>query len=555
MNKKITLVLTIFFSIALISGTIDLNDLFEYSSQSIPTYISEDNTPASNPITDAGATLGRVLFYDKQLSVNNTISCASCHKQEFAFGDTATVSVGWDGETTGRHSPRLINARFGEEENFFWDERANSLEEQSTMPIHDHVEMGFSETDGNPGMDSLITKLEGLDYYQELFEFVYGDFEITEAEIQDALAQFVRSIQSFDSRYDEGLAEVANNTIDFPNFTVEENLGKNLFRLGIQNGGANCQTCHNAPEFDIDSNSNNNSVISVAGDPTAVDVTNTRSPTLRDMVNPDGSLNGPLMHDGSFTSLMDVIELYNDIPVETENTNLDNRLSGGPGNPGQSLNLNQVEKDALVAFLETLTGVEVYSAEQWSDPFDEDGTLTILNGPLPVALTSFKASIENRETLLEWTTSSEANNDGFEIQHSRDAVDWEKVDFVEGQGDSFTASFYDYIHDQPLRGINYYRLKQIDFDGKINFTNTLSVMLEEDSRTANVYPNPVRNNLYVELAETNFSASLMNSKGQILRKTEGTDQLSFDFYHLDRGVYYLLIKNGNEEEVRKIIKP
>jgi len=95
------------------------------------------------------ATLGRVLFYDKQLSANGAIACASCHKQEFAFSDTAQQSVGLNGGLTGRHSMRLVNSRFADEVRFFWDERASSLEDQTTQPIQDHVEMGFSGENGN----------------------------------------------------------------------------------------------------------------------------------------------------------------------------------------------------------------------------------------------------------------------------------------------------------------------------------------------------------------------------------------------------------------------
>ena len=92
------------------SGTINLKDLPNYENQEMPAYIRKDNT-SSNPITNEGAVLGRVLFYDKNLSVNNTISCSSCHQQALAFGDDAIASDGVNG-TTGRHSMRLINARF-----------------------------------------------------------------------------------------------------------------------------------------------------------------------------------------------------------------------------------------------------------------------------------------------------------------------------------------------------------------------------------------------------------------------------------------------------------
>ena len=196
------------------------------------------------------------LFYDKKLSANNTISCASCHKQQFAFGDTAVQSLGLTGGLTGRHSMRLINTRFSTEVKFFWDERASSLEDQTSRPIQDHVEMGFSGTLGDPDIDSLVRKLNDIGYYNRLFEFVYGDTVITEGRIQNALAQFIRSIQSFDSRYDAGRAMVANDGANFPNFSTLENLGKSLF-LAPPPTGAGCQGCHRAPEFDIHPNSRN----------------------------------------------------------------------------------------------------------------------------------------------------------------------------------------------------------------------------------------------------------------------------------------------------------
>ncbi len=169
--KKYPLLLIFAISSILIAGTIDLNNLDHYANSNVPNYITKDNTPNNNPITDAGATLGRVLFYDKKLSANETVSCASCHKQEFAFSDTAALSVGLNSELTGRHAMRLVNARFANEVAFFWDERAATLEIQSTMPIQDHVEMGFSGTQGDLPIDSLFTRLEAENYYQELFTF------------------------------------------------------------------------------------------------------------------------------------------------------------------------------------------------------------------------------------------------------------------------------------------------------------------------------------------------------------------------------------------------
>jgi len=352
---------------------VDLNNLFNYENQDTPSYISNDNTPQDNLLTDAGATLGRVLFYDKNLSVNNKIACASCHLQEFAFGDTSVVSTGVNG-VTGRHSMRLVNARFSDEVNAFWDERASSLEDQATKPIQDHVEMGFSGENGDLGFDDLIQKLNAIDYYPVLFEFVFGDSEITEPRVQKAIAQFVRSMESFDAKFDIGRAQVGNNNAAFPNFTSQENMGKDLFFSPPPLGGAGCFRCHGGSEFSIVPNCNNNGVIGVANDSMAIDLTNTKAPSLRDLVNPLGMMNGPFMHNGSLNNLMDVINHYNDLEEVPENTNLDFRLAG----PMHDMNLTQSEKEALIAFLGTLTGVEIYTAEKWSNPFDDQGNITVV---------------------------------------------------------------------------------------------------------------------------------------------------------------------------------
>jgi len=376
----------------LVSGTIDLDDLFNYETQNVPSYITKDNTPETNQINNEITTLGRVLFYDKNLSENNTIACASCHQQAFAFSDPLTSSVGLNGGNTGRHSMRLVNSRFSNEEKFFWDERATSLENQVTQPIQDHIEMGFSGTNGDPDFNELIAKLSAIDYYQTLFDFAYGNSTIDEDKIQRALSQFIRSIQSFDSKFDEGFVQSPNLNAPFPNYTPQENLGKQLFLNPPPNGGAGCAGCHAPPEFDIDPNTLNNGVIGVIGSTTEVDLTNTRSPSLRDLVNPDGSLNGPLMHDGSMTSLLQVINHYNSIPNNPANINLDNRLQR-PGNQTQQLNLTINEKSALEAFLKTLSGTDIYTNEKWSNPFDEEGNISIVGGQLSINENSFEKSI------------------------------------------------------------------------------------------------------------------------------------------------------------------
>lgn len=357
---------------ATFNGAIDLAHLENYANQNVPTFITKDNT-SNNTITDKGATLGRVLFYDKKLSANNTISCASCHRQDFVFSDTAVASSGVNG-LTGRHSMRLVNARFGSETKFFWDERANSLEEQTTMPIKDHKEMGYSGQNGDQSITDLITKLSGIAYYKELFQFVYGSEVITELKIQLALAQFIRSIQSFDSKYDQGRSQVSNDLDAFPNFSAQENLGKNLFLTNPVfdanseriSGGLGCHQCHRAPEFDIDPASKSNGFGgSLAGTP---DITNTRAPSLRNLTKSDGSVVGPMMHTAIIKDLQAAIGHYGNLTTAAQNnSNLDNRLK--PNGIGQQLHLTAPEINAVIAFLKTLSGTSIYSDKKWSNPF------------------------------------------------------------------------------------------------------------------------------------------------------------------------------------------
>jgi cytochrome c peroxidase len=373
-SKKDAITAAIDYLTPTFGTAINLSSLANYATQVKPAYIVKDNT-AGNTITNEKATVGRVLFYDKNLSIDNSISCGSCHKQDFAFGDTAKPSKGVSGSVTGRQSMRLVNSRFAVETRFFWDERAATLEAQTTQPIQDHAEMGFSGINGRPNLAALITKLKGINYYQQLFTFAYGNTDITEQKLQQCLAQFIRSIQSFDSKYDVGRAAVNNPNVNFPNFSAEENLGKNLFTTapvydnnGVRiGGGAGCNACHNAPEFDLAQNSGNNGVIGVLSSNSLTDLTNTRAPSLRDLLNASGQPNTPMMHNGAFTNLTQVLNHYNNIVATPGNNRLDSRLSNN--GLGQKLQLTLDERNALIAFMRTLTGTNVYTDAKWSNPF------------------------------------------------------------------------------------------------------------------------------------------------------------------------------------------
>ena len=133
-------------------------------------------------------------------------------------------------------------------------------------------------------------------------------------------------------------------------------------------GGVGCAGCHRAPEFDIDPNSLNNGIIGTLSN-TGIDITNTRAPSLRDLVKQDGTLNSTLMHTGNIATLQAAIGHYNTITIAPGNTNLDSRLR--PGGNGQQLNMTGAEMNALQSFLLTLAGSNVYVDSKWSSPFEE----------------------------------------------------------------------------------------------------------------------------------------------------------------------------------------
>lgn len=341
---------------------IDVSALPNYSNINYPVHydgavLAGDNTPANNPVTDKGATLGRVLFYDKQLSINGTKSCASCHIQTLGFVDSDVLSTGFNGGLTGAHSMRTVNTRFYAGNSMFWDKRAATVEDQSTMPIQDATEMGFDVSNG--GIDSLINRMYTLPYYPELFELVFGDTTITETKMQLAIAQFVRSMVSVNSKFDDGFASAYNTALpgngigtNFTNFTNQENNGKQLF-LAPPPAGAGCAGCHQPPTFSLDPASRSNGLD--AGETTVF-----KSPSLKSV-----AVTGPYMHDGSLSTLAEVVEHYdNGVQIGPA---LDLRLMNG-GNP-QQLNLSQGQKNALVAFLQTLTDSDLASDPKFSDPF------------------------------------------------------------------------------------------------------------------------------------------------------------------------------------------
>lgn len=301
---------------------------YNYSNQPFPLHIANaltavDNMPTSNPITDHGATLGRVLFYDKNLSKNNTISCASCHKQEIGFTDNAQLSRGFEGGLTGRTSMSLLNLRFYQSGKMFWNERAATLEAQVLMPIQDHTEMGMTLTE-------LVTKLKGLSYYGELFTKAFGNSDVDADKISRSLSQFLRSIVTYQAKYDRVKQGIET-------FTPDEAAGEQLF---LTAGPTPCGGCHRPPEF-ITSNPQGPFALLDPNDAGIDNQNRFKSGSLRNI-----AITTNLFHNGSVTNVQTM--LGSTIP-----------LHGVP----------PPDRARLLAFIQTLTDNSVTTDVKFSNPF------------------------------------------------------------------------------------------------------------------------------------------------------------------------------------------
>jgi len=365
---------------------------------------TSDNTPADNRVTNAGATLGRVLFYDVRLSVNNTVSCASCHRQLSAFSDPRRFSVGWDGEETERNAPSLTNARFYFGGRTFLDERVESLEAQALEPITSEIEMGM------PSVDSAASKLSKQPFYPPLFEAAFGDPTVTPDRIARAIAQFERALTSYEARHDEALAATELDA-PFPDFLSvydeREMRGLAIFQpvpleTQIEAGIATseddrvetwgCSQCHQTaaqilsvapgassttrdPELGVPSGPgavNTGLDPSGTGDPGVLDLDSTlegvrgafKVPSLRNV-----AVTGPYMHDGRFGNLADVIRFYAEEVLDQPETSRFLREGAEPGAPVRRFEGTDENVGAVIAFLRTLSDVDFLTNPMFSDPF------------------------------------------------------------------------------------------------------------------------------------------------------------------------------------------
>ncbi len=340
-------------------------------------------------INNEVATLGRVLFYDTRLSINNTISCGSCHKQHLGFADGEKVSTGFRGKQTTRNSMSIANPAMSGQ--LFWDSRVSSVRDLVLEPVQNHIEMGMED------LGLLEKKLANTEFYPVLFEKAFGDPGISSDRIAEGMSQFLRAMVSKDSKFDQG------QTSSFDNFTAKEELGRSLFfsqklQCSGCHGGINFGNIPNNQDlffatdrlmsqegFDEDAFFSNDLAFSVSsagseyGTPETLGTTsigldvvsedpglrngNFKIPSLRNI-----SVTAPYMHDGRFQSLEEVIDFYNS--GIQPHQDLDDKFRDANGHPIK-MGLSTLEKEALVAFLGTLTDNTFMREERFSDPFSK----------------------------------------------------------------------------------------------------------------------------------------------------------------------------------------
>lgn len=321
------------------------------------------------PVERDKAILGRVLFYDKKLSKDGTIACASCHKQAIGFSDDKKVSLGVYGRVGERNSIALgsvanFSAYYGTDLNgssaipFFWDNRAPTATKQSEGSLTNHLEMDMQ-------LQEVAAAVQQQDYYQPLFKKAFGNTTVTQDRVLEAIANFVNAMGSYQSKFDKAASEsniyyVDYNT-DFNDFTAQENRGKQVYM-------ANCKTCHSENQGRPVLLYANNGLEAVSVDEGVGGKTGVGSqlgtfkvPTLRNI-----TLTAPYMHDGRFSTLDEVVEHYS--TGIQNHPNLHPFLKGEDGK-ARKMNISADDKEALIAFLGTLKDDVIITDTKFSNPF------------------------------------------------------------------------------------------------------------------------------------------------------------------------------------------
>jgi cytochrome c peroxidase len=321
--------------------------------QGLPPY----DIPTDNVLTVQGVQLGRMLFYEKSLSKDGSQACVTCHVQSDGFSDKNQFSLGVEKKLGGRQAMPIFNMGY-HKIGFFWDGRATTLREQSLKPIQDALEM-------NETLPNVITKLSANKTYRDQFTRVFGDATITSERMSLAMEQFMMTLISGNSKYDQVQQGKAQ-------FTDEEARGKKLFFTEFDPTGkvkgAECFHCHAGPNFsnsemqnnglDTEANWKDLGRFKVTNDPT--DKAKFKTPSLRNI-----AVTAPYMHDGRFNTLEEVIEHYN-LHVKKSAT-LDELMQYNI-QPG-GLALSTQDKQDLIAFLKTLTDNTYLNNTAYKSPF------------------------------------------------------------------------------------------------------------------------------------------------------------------------------------------
>jgi cytochrome c peroxidase len=375
-----------------------LPDVWESYQPVIPRHLTALGM-GSPTISSAKATIGRVLFYDKNLSRDRSVACASCHKQNNAFGDVSQFSIGIDGQKSTRNSSTLANvANFaayydnlgnGKTPHLLWDNRASNVSEQSLIAFENPHEMDIK-------IDEVVNRVKEQKYYAYLFRKTYNDDPIpTKEKIMECLNSFVGAMGGSNSKLDKGLKSLTdvsleNESIDIvvidtiispayygpsdttvspllifvpgiPGLNREEDAGRVVFIT-------NCTKCHSplhplqevfAANNGLDLEYQDQGVGKITGN--AADMGVFKSPSLRNI-----AYTAPYMHDGRFKTLKEVINFYSDDVKDHPNLHPLLRKADG----STKLNLTAVEKNNLLLFLHTLSDEDVKFDKRFSNPFN-----------------------------------------------------------------------------------------------------------------------------------------------------------------------------------------
>lgn len=297
-----------------------------------------------NPLTEAGFTLGRQLFYDPLLSKDGSISCGNCHQSFAAFANLDhSVSHGMDFCLGTRNAPALFNLAWQKE--FMWDGGVKHIEVSPLNAITSSCEMASS-------LDTITERLKKSPAYVKLFGQAFGNGEINSQKVLRALAQFMSMLVSANSKYDKHVRNEPGGE-----FSANEEQGYLLFKQ-------HCSNCHAEPLF-TDLSFRNNGLDLVSEDPGRDTITNNpadrgkfRVPSLRNIM-----LTPPYMHDGRLGTPEEVLEHYNSGMKQNGNLDVLFRKETPPG-----IRLTIQEQKLLIGFLQTLTDTEFVNNSKFHEP-------------------------------------------------------------------------------------------------------------------------------------------------------------------------------------------